>query len=51
MGTFVSEHLSTIVIGAVVLGIIAFALIRTILNFRKGRSCPCGCGGCSKTGR
>ncbi|MDR0688908.1 MAG: FeoB-associated Cys-rich membrane protein [Spirochaetaceae bacterium] len=51
MKTFVSENLSTIIIGAVVLGLVAFALVRTILNLRKGRSacgCGCGCGGCAK---
>ncbi|MDR2758367.1 MAG: FeoB-associated Cys-rich membrane protein [Spirochaetaceae bacterium] len=42
MGAFISENFSTMAIGAVVLGIIAFALVRTILNLRKGRS-PCGC--------
>jgi hypothetical protein len=46
MDAFISENLSTIAVGAVVLGIIAFALVRTILNLRKGRS-PCGCG-CEK---
>ena len=40
---FISENLSTIVIGAAVLGLVAFALVRTILNIRKGKS-PCGCG-------
>lgn len=49
MKAFVSENLSTIIIGTVVLGLVAFALVRTILNFRKGRSaCGCGCGGCAK---
>ncbi|MDR2103708.1 MAG: FeoB-associated Cys-rich membrane protein [Treponema sp.] len=46
MAAFISENLSTIAVGAAVLGIIAFALIRTILNFLKGRP-PCGCG-CEK---
>ncbi|MFP3090669.1 FeoB-associated Cys-rich membrane protein [Treponema sp. TIM-1] len=48
MGVFISENLSTIIVGAIVLGIIAFALVRTILNLRKGRF-PCGCG-CEKCG-
>ncbi|MDR3167734.1 MAG: FeoB-associated Cys-rich membrane protein [Treponema sp.] len=43
MAAFISENLSTIGVGAAVLGIIALALARTILNIRKGGS-PCGCG-------
>jgi hypothetical protein len=49
MIAFISENLSTIIIGTVVLGLIAFALVRTILNIRKGRSgcgCGCDCKGC-----
>ncbi|MDR2798412.1 MAG: FeoB-associated Cys-rich membrane protein [Treponema sp.] len=49
---FILENLSTIIVGAVVLGIISFALVRTILNYRKGKSpCGCGCDNCSKTCR
>ncbi|MDR1957427.1 MAG: FeoB-associated Cys-rich membrane protein [Treponema sp.] len=52
MIAFIAENLSTIIVGAVVLGIIAFALVRTILNFRKGKSpCGCGCERCSKACR
>jgi hypothetical protein len=44
---FISENLSTIIIGAAVLGIVAFALVRIILNLRKGKPpCGCGCEGC-----
>jgi hypothetical protein len=50
MGAFMLEHLSTIIIGAVVLGVVVFALVRTILNFRRGRS-PCGCGNCAGGGK
>jgi hypothetical protein len=51
MIALISENLSTIIIGALVLGIIAFALVRTILNFRKGRSpCGCGCEDCKASG-
>jgi hypothetical protein len=46
MPPFISENLGTILVGAAVLGLIAFALVRTILNLRKGKS-PCGCG-CEK---
>jgi hypothetical protein len=50
MGTFIEENLSTIIIGALVLGAVAFALVRTILNLRKGKS-PCGCAdGCGCEG-
>jgi hypothetical protein len=49
MGTFISENLSTIIIGAAVLGLVAFALVRTILGACKGKSpCGCGCPGCEK---
>jgi hypothetical protein len=48
MAEFISENISTIIIGALVLGLIAFALVRVILNFRKGKS-SCGCEGCSRT--
>ncbi|MDR0590223.1 MAG: FeoB-associated Cys-rich membrane protein [Spirochaetaceae bacterium] len=48
MGAFISENVSTIIIGAAVLGFIAFALVRTILNVRRGRSaCGCGCEKCA----
>jgi hypothetical protein len=51
MIAFISENLSTIIIGALVLGIITFALIRTILNSRRGRSpCGCGCENCKTQG-
>ncbi|MDR2630612.1 MAG: FeoB-associated Cys-rich membrane protein [Spirochaetaceae bacterium] len=51
MKAFILENLSTIVIGAVVLGIIALALVRTILNIRKGGSaCGCGCDKCPSRG-
>jgi hypothetical protein len=49
MIAFISENIYKIVIGAVVNGIIVFALVRTILNIRGGGSpCGCGCKGCSK---
>jgi hypothetical protein len=47
MPAFISENLSTILVSAVVLGFVAFALIRIILNLRKGKSsCGCGCEKC-----
>jgi hypothetical protein len=50
--TFILENLSTIIVGTGVLGIIAFALVRTILNIRKGKPpCGCGCKGCTKAGK
>jgi hypothetical protein len=48
MPEFLSENASTIIVGAAVFGIILFALIRTVRNYRRGKSpCGCGCGGCS----
>jgi hypothetical protein len=49
MSAFFSENLATIIVGAAVLGIVAFALLKTIKNVRKGGS-PCGCG-CEKCRR
>jgi hypothetical protein len=47
MIAYILKNLSTIIVGAVVLGIVAFALVRTILNVRRGGSpCGCGCGNC-----
>jgi hypothetical protein len=47
MADFISENLSTIIIAAVVLGFLAFALVRTIRNFRGG-GCGCGCSDCPR---
>ncbi|MDR2633785.1 MAG: FeoB-associated Cys-rich membrane protein [Treponema sp.] len=50
MSASIAEHLSTILVGAVVLGVITFALVSTIRTYRKGKSpCGCGCSGCSKS--
>ncbi|MDR1107651.1 MAG: FeoB-associated Cys-rich membrane protein [Spirochaetaceae bacterium] len=49
MPAFISENLSTILVGTVVLGIIALALVKTVKTVRKGGS-PCGCG-CEKCRR
>jgi hypothetical protein len=52
MAAFITENLPTLAAGTLVLGIVAFALVRTILNFRKGRPpCGCGCGDCPKADR
>ncbi|MDR3114528.1 MAG: FeoB-associated Cys-rich membrane protein [Treponema sp.] len=54
MISFIAENLSTIIVGALVLGLISAALVRTIRNYRKGKSpcgCGCGCDECSKTRR
>jgi hypothetical protein len=51
MPPFISENLGTILVGAAVLGLIAFALVRTVLNLRKGRpACGCGCEKCALAG-
>ncbi|MDR2149243.1 MAG: FeoB-associated Cys-rich membrane protein [Spirochaetaceae bacterium] len=49
MAAFITENLSTIIIGGFVFGILAFILARLILNIRKGKSsCGCGCEHCRK---
>jgi hypothetical protein len=44
-----SDNLSTIVVGALVFGVLGFVLFRLIRGFRRGKGgCPCGCSGCGK---
>jgi hypothetical protein len=40
----------TIVVGALVFGLIALALLKTVKNYRSG-GCGCGCDGCGKNCR
>jgi hypothetical protein len=42
---FIRDNLSTIIVGALVFGILGFALFRLIRGSRRG-GCPCGCSGC-----
>lgn len=39
----------TIIVGAIVFGIIAYAGYRTYKNYRKKGGCGCGCSGCDKS--
>jgi hypothetical protein len=44
---FIRDNLSTIVVGALVFGVLALALFSVIRNFRRGKNaCSCGCPGC-----
>jgi hypothetical protein len=43
---FITNNLSTIVVGAAVFGVLALALFRLIRRIRRGQS-PCGCAGCT----
>jgi hypothetical protein len=47
LNAFFSENLSTVLIGGAVFGVLFFALVRTIRNYRRGKS-PCGCENCPK---
>ncbi|MDR2808231.1 MAG: hypothetical protein LBB43_04390 [Spirochaetaceae bacterium] len=46
MASFISENLSTIIIGGLVFALLACAFVKTILNIRKGKS-SCGCEHCN----
>jgi hypothetical protein len=42
-----SDNLSTIVVGALVFGVLGLVLFRLIRDLRRGKGgCPCGCSGC-----
>jgi hypothetical protein len=44
---FIRDNLSTIVVGALVFGVLALVLFKLIRNFRQGKNaCSCGCSGC-----
>jgi hypothetical protein len=43
---FIQSNIGNIIVGAVVFAALAFALIRLINTFRKGKAgCGCGCDG------
>jgi hypothetical protein len=42
------RFMGTIVVGAVVLAVIVFAVVRTVRRSRRGTGCGCGCEGCEK---
>ena len=43
---FLKANLSTIIVGAVVLGTIALIVVRLVVNKKKGIT-SCGCGSCT----
>ena len=40
--------MSTLIVGALVFGLLAAALLKTVKNYRSG-GCGCGCADCGKT--
>jgi hypothetical protein len=44
---FIRDNLSTIIVAAIVFGILAAVTVRLIVNARRGKL-ACGCEGCSK---
>jgi hypothetical protein len=47
---FISNNMGNIVVGFIVFAVLAFTVVRLIINYRKGKT-ACGCDGCSKCGR
>ncbi|MFA0815236.1 MAG: FeoB-associated Cys-rich membrane protein [Anaerofustis sp.] len=47
MIALISDNLSTIIIGAALLGIVTWVVVGLIKKKRAGSSCGCGCDGCS----
>ena len=43
---FLQQNFGTIIVGAIVLAIITFAIVKIIRDKRAGK-CNCGCEGCS----
>ncbi|MDR2747307.1 MAG: FeoB-associated Cys-rich membrane protein, partial [Treponema sp.] len=44
---FITGNLSTIVVGALVFGVLGFVLFNLIRGFCRGKTaCSCGCPGC-----
>ncbi|MGI5896619.1 MAG: FeoB-associated Cys-rich membrane protein [Oscillospiraceae bacterium] len=51
MLTWLSENISSILIGVVLLAVVAAVILYMVRNRRKGKSsCGCGCAGCSMNG-
>jgi hypothetical protein len=40
---------STLIVGALVFGLIAAAVLKIVKDHRAGKSCGCGCEGCDKS--
>jgi hypothetical protein len=47
---FIANNIGTIIVGAVVLAVVVFAVVRTVRRSRRGAGCGCGCEGCEKGG-
>jgi hypothetical protein len=47
---FIKANAGTILVGALVFAVLAFAAIRLIVKARRGKGCGCGCGGCPGCG-
>ncbi|MDR1298838.1 MAG: FeoB-associated Cys-rich membrane protein [Oscillospiraceae bacterium] len=46
MFRFIVDNIGTIAVGAAVLAVIVFAVVRTVRRSRRGTGCGCGCEGC-----
>lgn len=47
MLTVILEYLPTVIIALILLGIVAAIIAGMARDKKKGKSCSCGCGGCS----
>jgi hypothetical protein len=43
---FIADNIGTIAVGAVMLAVIVFAVVRTVRRSRRGAGCGCGCEDC-----
>ncbi len=49
---FLKENLATIIVAAIVFGLMAWVVIHKVVQSKKGvSSCGCGCSGCSEAGK
>jgi hypothetical protein len=52
MTNFLKENISTIIISALVFGLMTWVVVYRIRQRKKGGgSCGCGCSGCPEAGR
>jgi len=47
MISWISENIGTVLISAIIAGLVALAVISIIKNRKKGKKCSCGCEGCA----
>jgi hypothetical protein len=45
---FIQANSGTIAAGIIVFAILAAIVIRLVSNYRKGKTCGCGCPGCAR---